>query len=107
MDRNASDADIKKSHRKLCLKHHPDKGEPLAAPQRRPAHALLGTFSWQFSGSLRAWGAPACKPQPAGCGWTSLDVSFLPVERTDPQRPPCLPALLLPCQVATRRSSRK
>lgn len=30
VDKNASDADIKKAHRKLALRMHPDKGEPLS-----------------------------------------------------------------------------
>lgn len=29
VDKNASDAEIKKAHRKGALKHHPDKGEMI------------------------------------------------------------------------------
>ena len=35
---NASDAEIKKAHRRAALKHHPDKGAPLR-------HSLASTFA--------------------------------------------------------------
>ena len=99
VDQGASDAEIKKAHRRQALQHHPDKGAPadaIGAVSARRAPPLGG--STRAMGPINTEGRGAA---PMGAPDRSCGASRSPplTRRRSP-----LPALP---QAATRRSSRR
>ena len=98
VDQGASDADIKKAHRRQALQHHPDKGAPadaIGAASARRAPPLGGcSRTIGHINAHRRGAAPMGAP----------DRSRSPAAAADPPPPSLSPPRP---QAATRRSSRR
>lgn len=64
VNRNASDSEIKKAHRKLALQYHPDKGERARPAIRGVEHSFNQPWRQQFdSGTAKTPSQPTFIPQ--------------------------------------------